>query len=71
MARKKTKTNAKETTTVSPAAETTKIALSCGGAAFNPFEQEEEVLGVTILKSMAKELDYRHTNDRNLISIAL
>ena len=61
----------KLTVTHAEADGTTKIALSCGGAAFNPFEQEEEVLGVTILKSMAKELDYRHTNDRNLISIAL
>ena len=50
---------------------TTKIDLSCGGTAFNPFEQEEEVLGVTILKNMAQKLDYRHTDGRNQISIEL
>lgn len=50
---------------------TTKIDISCGGAAFNPFEQEEEVLGVTILKNMAQKLDYRHTDGRNQISIEL
>ena len=40
------------------------------GAAYNPFEQEE-VLGVTILKNMAQKLDYRHTDGRNQISIEL
>jgi polar amino acid transport system ATP-binding protein len=49
----------------------TKIALSCGGAAFNPFEQDEGGLGVTILKNMAKKLDYRHTDGRSQISIEL
>ena len=49
----------------------TKIALSCGGAAFNPFEQDEEGLGVTILKNMATKLDYRHTDGRNQINIEL
>ena len=41
------------------------------GAAYNPFEQDEEGLGVTILKNMAKRLDYRLENARNVIAISL
>ena len=49
----------------------TQIALSCGGAAFNPFEEDEEGLGVTILKKMAKRIDYRREGQFNRISITL
>ena len=49
----------------------TRIDLSCGGAAYNPFEQEEDGLGVTILKKMAKKIDCRREADRSCISIAL
>ncbi len=41
------------------------------GAAYNPFEQDEEGLGVTILKSMATQLDWRLEPGRNLIDISL
>ena len=49
----------------------TRIDLSCGGAAYNPFEQEEDGLGVTILKKMAKKIDCRREAGRSCISIAL
>ena len=49
----------------------TQIDLSCGGAAYNPFEQDENGLGVTILKNMATRLDYRLENGRNAINISL
>ena len=50
---------------------TVQIELTCGGEAYNPFEQEEDGLGVTILKRMARQLDYRYTDNRNQISITL
>ena len=40
-------------------------------AAYNPFEQAEDGLGVTILKNMAKHLDCRREGDRNRITISL
>ena len=49
----------------------TRIDLSCGGAAYDPFEQEEDGLGVTILKKMAKKIDCRREAGRSCISIAL
>ena len=49
----------------------TRIAIDCGGAAYNPFEQDEEGLGVSILKKMATQLDYRLKNGRNIIDISL
>ena len=49
----------------------TRIVLSCGGDTYNPFEQEEDGLGVTILKRMAKRLEYRLEADRNIIEIDL
>ena len=50
---------------------TTQINIVCGGAAYNPFEQDEDGLGVTILKNMATRLDYRLENARNIIDISL
>lgn len=50
---------------------TTQIDIDCGGAPYNPFEQEEDGLGVTILKKMATQLDYRLKNGRNIIDISL
>ena len=50
---------------------TTQINLTCDGAAYNPFEQDEDGLGVTILKNMATRLDYRLENGRNTIDITL
>lgn len=49
----------------------TQIAIVCGGGAFNPFVQDEDGLGVTILKRMAKRLDYRIEGGRNVIDILL
>jgi len=49
----------------------TQIDLSCGGAAYDPFNQAEDGLGVTILKKMAKKIDCRREADRSCISIAL
>ena len=51
--------------------DTTQIDISCGGVPYNPFEQEDDSLGVTILKSMAGKLDYQYTGSRNRISIKL
>ena len=50
---------------------TMRISIDCGGAAHNPFEQDEDGLGVTILKNMSRQLDYRCTDNRNLFSITL
>ena len=50
---------------------TTGIHLNCAGEAYNPFEQTEDGLGVTILKKMAKKIDYRRENGLNRISITL
>ena len=50
---------------------TTRIALTCGGAVYNPFDQTENGLGVTILKNMAKKLDYRQENGWNAINISI
>ena len=49
----------------------TQIDIDCGGTAYNPFEQEEDGLGVTILKNMSKHLEYRCTDNRNHISTAI
>ncbi len=49
----------------------TQIDLTCGGAAYNPFGQEEDGLGVTILKTTATRLDYRREGEHNTIFISL
>ena len=50
---------------------TVKILLSCGGPAYNPFEKGDDGLGLTILRKMAKEIDCRHEDGRNLLTISL
>ena len=50
---------------------TTQINVGCGGARYNPFEQEEDSLGVTILKNSSKQLDYHHTDNGNQFIIKL
>ena len=50
---------------------TTGINLSCAGEAYNPFDQPDEGLGVTILKKMARRIDYVHETGMNRISISL
>jgi polar amino acid transport system ATP-binding protein len=49
----------------------TDIVISCGGRPYNPFEQDEDGLGVTILKKMAIRMDYQLVNDVNRISIRM
>ena len=49
----------------------TKINLRSGGQAFDPFTQEDDALGVTILKRMSKHLNYRYENGQNKIDIIL
>ena len=51
--------------------DTIQIGISCGGAHYNPFEQKEDNLGVTILKKMSRKLDYHYADNRNRISIIL
>lgn len=50
---------------------TVEIELTWVGEVYNPFEQEEDGLGITILKKMAKKLDCRRENSQSRISIAL
>ena len=47
------------------------IMLSCGGNAYDPFSQEDDGLGVTILKKIGKQTLYRRENDRNMITVVL
>ncbi len=51
--------------------EVTEIDFSCDGLGYDPFDQEDDGLGVTILKKMAAHLDYRREDGRNHISIRL
>ncbi len=48
-----------------------KIELSCGGASYDPFAQEDDELGITILKNMAQEINYSYENGKNLVLIIL
>ena len=50
---------------------TTQIDIDCGGAHYNPFEQEDDNLGVTILKHTSRQLDYHYTDNRNQICIKI
>ncbi len=47
------------------------ITLDCGGKEYNPFVQQDDGLSITILKKMAKQIDYRWENARNYIHIVL
>ena len=49
----------------------TEILLRCGGAAYNPFEQDGNGLGVTILKKMSKSIEYRKDGAKNHIRITI
>lgn len=42
-----------------------------GGTAYNPFEQEEDGLQVTILKNISKLLEYSYKDGRNQINILM
>ena len=50
---------------------TTGIFLNCAGEAYNPFDQPDDGLGVTILKKMARQIDYIRENGMNRITISL
>lgn len=49
----------------------TDILHDCGGAPCNPFEQDEDGLGVTALKKMATQLNYHRESGHNIIDISL
>ena len=49
----------------------TNISITCGGRPYNPFEQDDDGLGVTILKKMAFRMDYQWENGANRINIRL
>ena len=51
--------------------QTTEIALSCGGAEYDPFRQEEDGLGITILKNMSLRMECTRKEKRNYININL
>jgi len=51
--------------------QTAEITLTCTGAEYDPFAQEDAGLGVTILKKMASYLDYTRKEDRNYITVNL
>ena len=50
---------------------TTRITLSSAGEAYNPFDQPDDGLGVTILKKMAGQNEYAFENGMNRITISL
>ena len=51
--------------------QTTQLLLTCTGAPYNPFEQDEDGLGVRILRGMAREIEYRHDGGKNRINIRI
>ena len=57
--------------TYAEADKTVEIQMLCGGKQYNPFEQDEDGLGVTILKRMAKKLDFQYKKAFNQINIIL
>lgn len=55
----------------SEADKSTEISLETGGREYDPFKQDDDGLGVTILKKMAKSIDCRRENDRTYITVSL
>jgi polar amino acid transport system ATP-binding protein len=47
------------------------IALSCRGTDYNPFAQEEDSLGVTILRRMGRQVGYRRDGGCSFIDVSL
>lgn len=47
------------------------IELKCGGVLYNPFEQDDDGLGITILKKMSKKLEYDSNGGVNRITIEM
>ena len=50
---------------------TSQIALSCRGTDYNPFAQEEDSLGVTILRRMGRQVGYRRDGGCSFIDVSL
>ena len=50
---------------------TAEIMLSCDGRAYDPFSQEDDGLGVTIMKRMGRMSKYLRENNRNKITVVL
>ena len=50
----------------SESSRTSEIRVSCGGLEYNPFAQEEDGLGITILKKLALKNDYVFKGSRNI-----
>ena len=42
---------------------TAKIEILCGGASYDPFSQEDDAPGFTILKNIAQEITYNFEED--------
>lgn len=49
----------------SDSAKKTQFYLSSAGEKYNPFEQDEDGLGITILKSVAENLKFSHSDGKN------
>lgn len=47
------------------------IDFSCGGEAYNPFGQDEDGLGITILKKMSDKIEYGYERGRNIVNALL
>ncbi len=47
------------------------IDLVCGGTPYDPFTQDEDGLGVTILKHMGRELTYAYEDGQNHVRVTL
>ena len=50
---------------------TVRFGFSCGGASYDPFSEDDNGLGVTILKHMGMEIRYAYENERNTVSLRL
>ncbi len=48
-----------------------KIAFTCKGAEYDPFQQEDPGLGVTILQKVGKTIEHTYEDGTNKINITL
>ena len=55
----------------SEAKNVTELDMTTGGKEFNPFENDSDELGITILKKVAGNISYSRENDKNKIRIEL
>ncbi len=49
----------------------TELSITSGGKEFDPFKQDDDGLGITILKTMAKDINYLWEGNKNHIKIEL